>query len=101
VAGPDRPTAVVCFTGYQAVALQLAAERAGLAIPDDLELVSVGDIPTTSEFYGPISYYGVEDVFSRLAGILVDRAVDRTDRPGERHVFDWKFFPGTTTRERG
>lgn len=99
LAGADRPTAVVCFTGYQAVALQLAAERAGLAIPDDLELVSVGDIPTTSEFYGPISYYGVEDVFSRLAGILVDRAVDRTDRPGERHVFDWRFFPGSTTRE--
>ena len=98
LAGPDRPTAVVCFTGYQAVALQLAAERTGMSIPDDLELVSVGDIPTTSEFYGPISYYGVEDVFSRLAAILVDRAVDRTDRPGERHVFDWRFFPGSTTR---
>jgi len=99
LAGPDRPSAVVCFTGYQAVALQLAAERTGLAVPDDLEFLAIGDIPVTSEFFGPISLYGVDDVFERLARILVDRALDRTGRPGEKHVFDWRFFPGTTTRE--
>lgn len=99
LAGQDRPGAVVCFTGYQAVALQLAAERAGLSVPDDLEFVAIGDIPASSEFFGPISVYGVEDVFSRLAGILVGRAVDRIDRPGTTHVFDWRFFPGTTTAD--
>ena len=99
ITGPDRPTAVVCFTGYQAVALQIAAERAGLSVPDDLEFAAIGDIPATSEFFGPISYYGVEGVFERLAGILVDRAVDRTDRPGRKHVFDWTFFAGATTAE--
>ncbi|WME23264.2 substrate-binding domain-containing protein [Brachybacterium sp. GU-2] len=99
LAGSDRPCAVVCFTGYQAVALQLAAERAGLSVPDDLEFVAIGDIPTSSEFFGPISVHGVEDVFSRLAGILVDRAVDRIDRSGATHVFDWRFFPGTTTAD--
>ncbi len=29
----------------------------------------------------------------------MDRAVDRTDRPGTKHVFDWRFFPGTTTAD--
>ena len=97
--GPDLPEAVICFTGYQAVALQLAAERAGVRVPEELEIVSIGDVPAKSEFFGPISYYGVDDVFVRLARIIVDRAVDREDRPGSLHTFDWEFFPGTTTRD--
>ena len=28
-----------------------------------------------------------------------DRAVERGDRPGRLHRFDWEFFPGTTTRD--
>lgn len=97
--GPDRPAAVLCFTGYQAVALQVAAERVGLRVPEDLEFLSIGDIPASTEFFGPISYYGVDDVFARLSGIIVDRAVDREGRPGSLHTFDWEFFPGITTRE--
>lgn len=97
--GADRPEAVICFTGYQAVALQVAAERAGIRVPDDLEFLSIGDIPASSEFFGPISYYGVDDVFARLSGIIVDRAVDRENRPGSLYSFDWEFFPGTTTCE--
>src|SRR5699024_3098392 len=62
--GPDRPRAVVCFTGYQAVALQMAAERAGLRVPEDIEFLAIGDIPASTEFFGPISYYGVDDVFA-------------------------------------
>lgn len=95
--GPDRPEAVICFTGYQAVALQLAAERTGIRVPEDLEFISVGDVPAKTEFFGPISYYGVDDVFARLSGIIIDRAIDREDRPGALHTFDWEFFPGTTT----
>jgi DNA-binding LacI/PurR family transcriptional regulator len=98
---PDRPEAVVCFTGYQAVALQLAARSVGVSVPDDLEFVAIGDVPAHSEFFGPISYYGVDDVFARLSRIIVDRAVDRAGRAGSLHTFDWEFFPGTTTRDHG
>lgn len=97
--GPQRPSAVVCFTAFQAVSLQLAAERAGLRVPEDLELISIGDVPEASQYLGPISYYGVKDVFARISAVLIDRATDRTDRPGELHTFDWQFFPGVTTRE--
>lgn len=99
LSGPERPEAVICFTGYQAVALQLAAQRLGMRVPEDLEFLALGDVPASSEFFGPISYYGVDDVFARLSGILVDRALDRVGRPGQKHVFDWEFFPGTTTLE--
>ncbi|MDN6304019.1 MAG: LacI family transcriptional regulator, partial [Brachybacterium sp.] len=75
------------------------ALRAGLRFREDLELLSFGDIPASTEFFGPISYYGVDDVFARLSAIIVDRAVDREGRPGSLHTFDWEFFPGPTTRE--
>ncbi|WP_422116606.1 LacI family DNA-binding transcriptional regulator [Brachybacterium sp. UNK5269] len=99
LAGPHRPEAVICFTGYQAVAMQLAAERMGIRMPEDLELIAIGDVPAETEYFGPVSYYGVDDVFARLSGILIDRALDREDRPGALHTFDWQYFPGTTTRD--
>lgn len=99
LSGPDRPEAVICFTGYQAVALQVAASRRGLAIPEDLEFLAIGDIPADSEYFCPISYYGVDDVFARLSAIIVDRAIDREDRPGALYTFDWQYFPGATTRD--
>ena len=97
--GPDRPSAVLCYTGYQAVALRLAAARAGVEVPGELEIIAIGDVPAEAELLGPISYYGVDDVFARLSGVVVDRAVERGDRPGRLHRFDWEYFPGTTTRD--
>lgn len=97
--GPERPEAVVCFTGCQAVALRLAAERTGIRVPEDLEFVAIGDVPASSEYFGALSCYGVDRVFTRLSSIILARAIDREDRPGTLHTFDWEFFPGTTTRD--
>lgn len=97
--GPDRPSAVLASTGYHAIALEAAAARAGIRVPDDLEIISIGDIPPDAQLFGQISYYGVENVFDRIAGIILDRALDRDGTPGTLHRFDWEFFPGTTTRD--
>ncbi|WP_193105741.1 LacI family DNA-binding transcriptional regulator [Brachybacterium sp. FME24] len=99
LSGEDRPQAVICFTGYQAVALQSAAERLGVDVPGSLEIISIGDVPTESEYFEPISYYGVDDVFARISGVVIDAARARGERPGELHTFDWEFFPGATTRD--
>jgi LacI family transcriptional regulator len=95
---PDRPEAVICSTGYQAIALQLAAEIVGLRVPDDLEIVSIGDVPSSAQILEPISYYGVQDVFGRIADVVIERALDRASSPGRLHRLDWEFFPGVTTR---
>lgn len=96
--GGDPPQAVICFTGYQAVALQTAAHNLGVSMPEDLEIISIGDIPEEAQFYGPISYYGVADVFERISEVVVGRALDRSEHPGQRHVFEWEFFAGDSTR---
>src|SRR5699024_11517445 len=55
--------------------------------------------PPESQYYGSISYYGVQDVFVRISEVVVGRARDRSDRPGELHTFDWEIFAGDTTRD--
>ena len=99
LSGPDRPEAVICFTGYQAVALQSAAERLGMDVPGSLEIISIGDVPAESEYFDPISYYGVDDVFARISAVVVDAARHRGERQGELHTFEWQFFHGSTTHD--
>ncbi|MFC0672376.1 LacI family DNA-binding transcriptional regulator [Brachybacterium hainanense] len=97
--GPERPRAVICATAYLALALQAAAARLGISVPEELEIIAIGDVPEESQFLEPVSFYGVRDVFSRIAEIIVHRARVRRDEPGAKHEFTWEFFPGETTRQ--
>ncbi|WP_235520800.1 LacI family DNA-binding transcriptional regulator [Cellulomonas sp. Leaf395] len=45
LAGPDRPTAVLCFSDLMAAAVVHAAENAGLRVPEDLSVVGFDDSP--------------------------------------------------------
>ncbi len=43
--GPDRPTAVLCFSDLMAAAVVHAAEELGLRVPEDLSVVGFDDSP--------------------------------------------------------
>jgi DNA-binding LacI/PurR family transcriptional regulator len=101
LAGPEKPDAVICSTGYESVSLQVAATKAGLRVPEDLEIVSIGDVPESAELLGPISYFGVQDVFDRIADVVITRALDHEGLPGEKYEFTWEFFEGETTLSDG
>jgi DNA-binding LacI/PurR family transcriptional regulator len=45
LAGPDRPTAVLCFSDTLAAGVLRAAEDVGLRVPEDLSLVGFDDVP--------------------------------------------------------
>ena len=45
LAGPDHPTAVLCFSDLMAAAVVHAAENAGLRVPEDLSVVGFDDSP--------------------------------------------------------
>lgn len=94
----DRPTAVVCSTGYLALALQAAAAQRGISVPEELEIVSIGDVPAEAQFFDDVSYFGVQRVFARIADLLVERATTPGTGEGTLHEFAWEFFPGATTR---
>lgn len=100
LSGPDAPSAVICVTGYFAGVLRDVALARGMRIPDDLEIIGIGDIPHNElSHLGPISHYGSPGVFGRIGEIVVNRAVHQQDAPFERHVFEWEYSPGTTTRD--
>lgn len=99
LSAPDRPSAVICSSGYLALALQAAANHLSLRVPEDLEFIAIGDVPAESLYLEPISYYGVRDVFDRMSRIIVDRAMVRNRAPGTMHRLTWEFFPGATTRD--
>src|SRR5690625_5304976 len=78
LSAPERPEAVICYTGYQAVALQAAAERLGLRQPADLEIISIGDGPPGSPSHGSRTHHGVQDVFVRISEVVVGRSEEHT-----------------------
>lgn len=93
------PLAVICSTGYLASILREVALIQGRKLPDDLEIIAIGDIPhNETNHLGPISHYGVPDVFSRIADIVVRRA-ERHGPPFARHEFAWTYRQGATTAQ--
>lgn len=95
----DRPTAIIASTAYLALALHSIASNLGIRVPEDLEIISIGDVPPAFSSLSPISYYGVRDVFDRLASIIVSRAIQPESTEFSRHVLHWEYFPGATTQD--
>lgn len=97
----ERPTAVITQTSYLAIALQAAALRVGISVPDELEIIALGDVPRTSTLLGEVSHYAPADTFTTMAEVLVQRAVTSPEElPWRLLVFDWEFHPGVTTRDQ-
>ena len=53
--GPDRPTAVLCFSDAFALGVVRAAEKLGLAVPDDLSVVGFDDSPLAEVARPPLT----------------------------------------------
>ena len=81
--GPDRPTAVLCFSDALAAAVLRAAEDAGLRVPDDLSVVGFDDTPLARRMRPPLTtvHQDAEEK-GRLAAAELAAAVAR-HRAGE------------------
>jgi DNA-binding LacI/PurR family transcriptional regulator len=55
LAGPARPTAVLCITDRLALGAIEAAQQAGLAVPHDLSIVGFDDIPRAAGAAPPLT----------------------------------------------
>lgn len=95
----DRPRALVAASAYLAQALHNAALTLGLDVPGELEIISIGDVPPGFSFGKPISFYGVENVFEKIAEVIVARATKADENPYTKYQLEWEFFPGSTTIE--
>ncbi|GIF15381.1 transcriptional regulator [Actinoplanes teichomyceticus] len=81
LSGPERPTAVLCFSDATAVGVRQAADDLGLRVPDDLSLVGFDDSPLASRIQPGLTTVrqDVEEK-GRSAAALLTAALRRPDR---------------------
>lgn len=73
---PNRPTAIYATTDYAAIAAIHAAHRLGLRVPQDLEVVGIGNTVEGERMTPSLTTVGPVDFFDKVAAYLLDRASD-------------------------
>lgn len=73
LAGPDRPSAVLCMSDSIAYGVYAACLELGLSIPDDVAVAGFGDHPISRLLSPPLTstVWDVEQVAERATGFLV------------------------------
>ncbi|WP_426998721.1 LacI family DNA-binding transcriptional regulator [Pseudarthrobacter sp. N5] len=87
----DPPTAIYATTDYAAVSAINAAQRLGLKVGTDIDIIGVGNTVEGERMTPSLSTVGPVDFFDRLAGLLLDRALGADEDPGVLD-FPWQLF---------
>ena len=87
----DAPTAIYAVTDYAAVSAINAAQRLGLTVGRDVDIIGVGNTVEGEQMSPSLSTVGPVDFFDRVAALLLERA---TGADAEPHVmeFPWQLF---------
>ncbi|NYE94972.1 LacI family transcriptional regulator [Psychromicrobium silvestre] len=94
---PDRPTAIYATTDFAAMSAINAAQRLGLRVGVDVDVVGVGNTSEGESMVPSLTSVGPEGFFDELARILVARA--QGDEQDPRAVdFHWKLFSRESAR---
>ena len=79
VAGPDRPTAVLCFSDLMAAAVVHAAEDAGLRVPEDISVVGFDDSPLSRRMRPALTTVRQDfDAKGKAAALALTSAIARS-----------------------
>ncbi|UVJ40811.1 LacI family DNA-binding transcriptional regulator [Arthrobacter sp. CJ23] len=90
---PDRPTAVYATTDFAAVSAVNAAQRLGLAVGKDVDIIGVGNTVEGERMSPSLSSVGPVDFFDRLARLLLQRATGEGSDAGPGVLdFPWQLF---------
>jgi LacI family transcriptional regulator len=88
---PDRPTAVYATTDYAAMSAVNAAQRLGLTVGRDVDIIGVGNTLEGERMTPSLSSVGPVDFFDRVARVLLERATGRQREPAVLD-FPWRLF---------
>ncbi len=91
----DRPTALYATTDYAAVSAINAAQRLGLTVGQDVDIIGVGNASEGERMSPSLSTVGPVDFFERVARLLLKRAVDGGSTPAAPPAvlnFPWQLF---------
>jgi LacI family transcriptional regulator len=91
LSGPRRPTAVYATSDFAAMSAINAAQRMGLTVGRDVDVVGVGNTVEGERMTPSLSSVGPAGFFDAVAGLLLDRAAGATREPGVLD-FPWRLF---------
>lgn len=88
---PERPTAIYATTDFAAVSAINAAQRLGLAVGRDVDIIGVGNTVEGERMSPSLSTVGPVDFFDKLARLLLQRATEPAQTPTVLD-FPWQLF---------
>ncbi|MFK0007518.1 LacI family DNA-binding transcriptional regulator [Paenarthrobacter sp. NPDC090520] len=94
---PDRPTAIFCTDDMEALQAIRAAYRLGLRVPEDVQIVGVGNSTEGQDFDPPLTTVGPEPIFEQVVRMLLDRLAGKAPAAGVRVASPWKLHRRGTT----
>ncbi|GGV31178.1 MULTISPECIES: LacI family DNA-binding transcriptional regulator [Paenarthrobacter] len=90
---PDRPTAIYATTDYAAVSAINAAQRLGLGVGVDVDIIGVGNTVEGERMSPSLSTVGPVDFFDKLARRLLKRAASHGEHDEPAVLdFPWHLF---------
>lgn len=94
---PDRPTAIFCTDDMEALQAIRAAYRLGLRVPEDVQVVGVGNSTEGQEYDPALTTVGPDPIFEQVVRMLLDRLAGVTPAEGIRVASPWKLHRRGTT----
>ncbi|WP_347109092.1 substrate-binding domain-containing protein [Paenarthrobacter sp. S56] len=94
---PERPTAIFCTDDMEALQAIRAAYRLGLRVPEDIQIMGVGNSTEGQEFDPALTTVGPEPIFEQVVRMLLDRLSGATPDEGIRVESPWKLHRRGTT----
>lgn len=96
----DRPTAIMATQDLSAISALWAAQRLGITVPDELEIIGVGNTPEALQTDPALSSVGPAPYFDEVAQLLMARL--RGEGPTERcHLYPGRVWHRGTTIAAG
>jgi len=97
---PDRPTAIFANDDMEALQALRAAFRLGLRVPEDVQIVGVGNSTEGQESDPTLTTVGPEPIFDRVVNMLVERLESGAVGDGVRVPAPWTLhLRGSTVQE--
>lgn len=88
---PDRPTAIYATTDYAAIGAIQAAQSLRLRVPEDVEVIGIGNTTEGEQMTPSLTTVGPHGFFEGLADFLLERAVN-PQVPASVLEFPWELI---------
>ncbi len=99
LSGPERPTAIYATTDFAAMSAINAAQRMGLTVGRDVDIIGVGNTVEGERMTPSLSSVGPAGFFDTVAGLLLDRATGGGQEPAVKD-FPWQLFARESAPDR-